>query len=203
MYRLLLLVALLPLLSFQCHKYEANPCEDRSYTFTVTGNLEPAGALLQAGDTLFFNSAFSRRLVPELRADTVDYSGSTGLSGTISVYSVDTINHSLLQTGPAIRFLPVEGSFTQPASTYYQQFQLSERAQQYRVRLGIIPPAPGLYAVFVSDLQSGGLQGQDCGKAVFNMQLQNSAESQRLLQLALGRAATDAEQRHYFCFRRS
>ncbi|TCJ14353.1 hypothetical protein EPD60_10165 [Flaviaesturariibacter flavus] len=194
MNRILIAGSVLLLMAFRCR--QDYPCAEQSYTFGVTGSYTPAPAVVDAGDTVFFESVIARQLYDSLSGRAIDYSNAKGIEGSVSLYRIDTLRHRISTDSVTARFLLLD-ALPGPVSGTTQHFLFREGPAQYQARVGVIVGARGIYALYATGPVSSGLQGQDCGGAAFHLRVAQSAASAALFQQAMNRLPGPGEDRLY------
>jgi hypothetical protein len=197
MSRLPIIALVLLLMAFRCH--QDYPCASQSYVFGVDGHFAPASASVTTGDTVLFESSFSKVIYDSVTSGTINYNGSKGIEGSLEVYRIDTVHHRFSTDSFSVRFVPLEGTFSSGSGTA-QRFLFGEDPSAYQARVGLLISTPGIYVVHASDLISNGLQGQDCGSASFLLHVPQPAASIALFSQAMGRPPAGGEDELY-CFR--
>ncbi|RYZ20813.1 MAG: hypothetical protein EOO16_15400 [Chitinophagaceae bacterium] len=180
-------------------KREDPPCEGKAYFFNAELQVEPDQARLAPGDTVYLSGVIPKTLVSTDRNEAVDYSGSTGIRGTVSLQRLDTAGHALRDTGFAVRFVATSGRILDTTDTRNTALaEFSEDAQNYSLRLGLVLRDTGTYLLSITELYSDGLAGQECNRALFAVRLRNPNQRLGLLEQGLGRSFNLPERNRYY-----
>lgn len=157
------------------------------------------------GDSLHLHSSFSKTLTDQVNTSwVVDYSNSVGIGGNITLYEFDTVLHKVIDAVNKFNYFVTRGTLnTSPLSplnikdVYYEELSTS-----YDVDLSILPTVKGIYAIYISDLYSNGLRGDDCTNAGFSNTLTNTNKNINLFEYAMNRPpASQFEIDRIYCFR--
>jgi hypothetical protein len=201
-----LLITAIPLLfAASCKKENSTkPCVGNAYIFATTSNWSLQREIYNIGDTIFLNSSFSKNLNDLVGNYNVDYSNSTGINGSITLFELDSIQHLTIDAVEKFNFTPISGNISnnnnKPARI--KDYLYQELTNIYSFKLGIIPKSKGIYTMFISDLTSQGIVGKNCTNASFTNTLTNSNKNINLFQYAMNRPpASQFEIDRIYCFR--
>lgn len=206
-FRIGLLIAAVQILSSaSCNKDGTSCLSTRTvYSFIVTSEWSPQKEVYNISDAILLTSTFSKSLTdlanPSL---TINYSNSTGIGGNITIYKLDTILKQVEDAADKFDYHALKGelktSDLKPSrikDTYYEEVPSS-----YNLIVSITAKEKGIYAIFISDLLSRGISGENCTKANFVNTLTNTNKNVNLFQHAIGRPpASQYEIDRIYCFR--
>lgn len=189
----LLLTATQFLLASGCRK-GSTPCQFGSYSFAVASEWSPQKEVYNVRDTIIFTSTFSKTLQdlvnPLLQ---IDYSNSTGISGDIVIYYLDTVTRQPIPARDSFAFYSITGKFVERTGNQNSgiNFNYSESNSSYSFKGGLICKRKGIYTVSISNLYSRGIKGKNCTNAGFVMTLNNTNKNLHLHEYALQVSASD------------
>ncbi|TCJ14352.1 hypothetical protein EPD60_10160 [Flaviaesturariibacter flavus] len=180
-------------------KREKVPCEGKAYFFDATLQVAPDRARYAPGDTLYVSGVIPKSLLSTDRNETIDYSGSVGIRGTVSLSRLDSAGRILRDTGFNVLFIAETGRVLDTTTARNAALaEFSEGAQNYALRLGIVLRDTGTYLLAITDLYSDGIAGQECNRALFAVRLQNPDRRLGALEQGLGRYFNVPERNRYF-----
>lgn len=200
-----LLITIMPFfIAATCNKNDTTPCMNNAYSFAVSSEWGPQREVYNIGDTIFINSSFSKTLTDLTGNYSVNYSNAKSIGGNLSVYEMDSIQYIVINAAPKFNFIQQVGTIltnTQQPNRIKNIMYL-ESGSAYSFKLGIIPQNKGLYAIFISNLNSDGIIGKNCTNAGFANTLINSNKNINLFQYAMNRPpASQYEIDRIYCFR--
>ena len=201
----LLITATLFILGSGCGKNNPNEpkqCQSVDYSFSVTSEFSPQRETYNLGDTIFLNSSFPKSLVNLISNQTVDYSNSVGIGGTITYGYMDTIAQIGIDAYSKFTTLPILGSITQILNSPEKGVNSNYlESNMYVLKIAIKLKNKGLFVIGVGNLGSKGLIGKDCTNAGFSMTVTNTNKNLNLFQYAMGYAPDALLQKSIYCFR--
>lgn len=200
----LLITAMPFFIAATCNKNDTTPCMNTAYSFAVTSEWSLQREVYNIGDTIFINSSFSKILTDLIGNFSVNYSNAKSIGGNLFIHEMDSIQHIVLDAVPKFNFIQQVGiasnNTQQPNRT--KDIMYLESSSAYSFKMGIIPQKKGLYAIFISNLNSDGIIGKNCTNAGFANTLTNSNKNINLFQYAMNRPpASQYEMDRIYCFR--
>jgi hypothetical protein len=202
--KVLLITAIPFFIAASCNKNDTRPCTNGGYAFAVTSEWNPQREIYNIGDTIFLNSSFSKSLLDLIGNFNVDYSNAKSIGGNITCFELDSVQHQVVGAVSKFIFVQTTGSVVdnpqlplEKRNIFYQELNNS-----YNFKIGIIPKNKGLYAIFISNLNSQGIIGKNCTNADFANTLTNTNKNINLFQYAMNRLpASQFEIDRIYCFR--
>ncbi len=175
------------------------------YSFKVTSEWSPQKETYNIGDTLLLSSTFPKTL-PDLVNPllTIDYSNSTGIGGSNAFYEFDTIQNKVKGAVAKFDFIPIIGVIENGSIVPSEQriIAYKETSSNYHFSLKVVLKSKGIFAFYISDLLSRGINGKNCTKAGFTNTLTNTNKNLNLFQYAMNRPpASQFEIDRIYCFR--
>ena len=200
----LLITAAQFILGAGCRK-ASTPCVFGGYNFAVTSEWRPQKEIYNVGDTIFLTSTFPKILSDLVNPSlTIDYSNSTGIGGSIAFYELDTIQSKVLGAVSKLEFVPIIGLIANGNIVPAEQKSITykETSTSYQFNLKIVLKSKGIYAFYISNLLSRGINGKNCTNAGFTNTLTNTNKNLNLFQYAMNRPpASQYEIDRIYCFR--
>jgi hypothetical protein len=143
-----------------------------TYSFAVTAHFTPERDSIRVGDTLYLVSEFPSTMIPVGGDQPVDYSNSTGIGNNLGIRKLEP---SRVITGAVFDFdyISIDGEIYNsrdiPSPERVQQLRYGEKSGMYRLKIGMIPKAKGIYSLAIgfSGLSNGRKSGDKCTKASF------------------------------------
>lgn len=201
----LLFAAILVLFSTACNKDKTKPCLNGSYSFVVTSDWSPQQEIYQIGESLRLHSVFSKTLTDQVDTSiTIDYGNSVGIGGNITIHQLDTVQHIVIDAANDFDYNVITGTISTSSTKplRIKDINYQELSSTYEVDISIIPTTKGIYAIYISDLLSNGLRGDNCTNAGFSNTLANTNQNINLFQYAMNFSPTSAyETQRIYCFR--
>lgn len=198
------LLPLLTLINLSCNKGQIRPCiSGVAFSFSSTAIFSPEQSVFSVGDTIFLTSEIPKMLQDNINsANTIDYSGSAGISGNLLTAKFDTVRREVLDSYSSFTInallgssIPIIDKPNKGVSFFYQENTL------YQLKLGIVLKERGIFILGLSDCLSAGLPGKRCSSAAFSMKVTNAEKNFGFYEYALGRPADSFAQDRGFCFR--
>lgn len=202
--KVLLITAIPFFLSASCNKNDTRPCTNGAYAFAVTSEWNNQREIYTIGDTIFLNSSFSKNLTDLIGNFNVDYSGAKSIDGNLFIHEMDSVQHIILDAVQKFTFIQQIGTVSNNSQqpSRIKDMKYLESSNAYTFKMGIIPKNKGLYAIFISNLNSQGIIGKNCTNADFADTLTNSNKNINLFQYAMNRPpASQYEIDRIYCFR--
>jgi hypothetical protein len=143
-----------------------------SYSFEVTAEFTPEKDSIRVGDTLYLVSEFPSTMIPAGSTQPVDYSRSTGISNILNVNKLEP-NRVIADAVFDFDYINIDGEIYNsrdiPSPNRVQQLRYEEKSGMYRLKVGLIPKAKGIYSLATgfSGLSNGRKSGDKCTKASF------------------------------------
>jgi hypothetical protein len=201
----LLITATLIITAFSCNKDKAtNPCVVNAYSFAVTSEWIQQREVYSIGDTIFLNSTFQKNLLDLVGNYNVDYSNAKSIGGNVTFYELDSVQHRVLGAVSKFVFSQITGSNESNSQlpNEIKNIFYHESSSAYTYKIGVIPKSKGLFAFFISNLNSQGILGKNCTNASFVNALSNTNKNINLFQYAMNRPpASQFEIDRIYCFR--
>ncbi len=193
------------LLSSGCNKDDTKPCWSGGYSFSITSEWMPQKEIYNIADTITLLSTFSKTLTDQINTSLIiDYSNSVGIGGGITIYKLDTILHQPQDAAYEFEYFTVKGSISDSETKplRIKNILYKELSSEYSLHIRLRPKEKGIYAIYISNLGSQGLLGQNCTNAEFNNILTNTNKNLSLFEYAMGRPpASQYEIDRLYCFR--
>ncbi len=199
----LLITATQFLLTSGCRK-GSTPCVFGGYSFAVSSEWSPQREVYNIGDTILLTSTFSKSLTDLVNPSlTIDYSNSTGISGSNAFYELDTIQSKVIGAVSKLEFIPIIGVISDGNIVPAEQKSITykESNTNYQFTLKVVLKSKGIYAFYISNLLSRGINGKNCTNAGFTNTLTNANKNLNLFQYAMNRPpASQFEIDRIYCF---
>ena len=202
--KVLLITAMPFFIAASCNKNDTRPCANGGYAFTVKSEWSPQREVYNIGDTIFLNSTFSKTLLDVIGNFNVDYSNAKSIGGNLFIHEMDSVQHVVLDAVQKFNFIQQVGIVLNNPQQANRIINVSyfETSATYIFKMGIIPKNKGLFAIFISNLNSQGIIGKNCTNAGFTNTLTNSNKNLNLFQYAMNRPpASQFEIDRIYCFR--
>lgn len=202
----MLFIASQLLLGASCGKGSLTGCgQNNAYAFLANSNWMPQKQSYNVGDTLYLASTIPKILTDQVNtAIVVDYSNSMGIGGNITFFELDSMAHQALDATVKFEVSASTGQVSNHPDNpgRLKVFEYAEGSTNYSLLIRVIPKQKGIFALFISDLLSAGLQGKNCTKAGFSNILTNTNKNLNLFQFAMQRPpASQYETDRIYCFR--
>ena len=176
-----------------------------AYSFRVTSEWSPQKVVYSIGDTITLFSSFPKTLQNFLGTSSlIDFGNSTGIGGSHAFYELDSNQNIVKGALMKLEFFPVVGDVRPGVNVPDKQKSISyqELPNAYQFKLKIVLRSKGIYAFFISDLASSGINGKNCTQAGFTNTVSNTDKNLNLFQYAMNRPpASQFETERIFCFR--
>ncbi|RYY97917.1 MAG: hypothetical protein EOO11_09540 [Chitinophagaceae bacterium] len=190
--------ALLVLLcAFRCSR-GPDCAPDAGHTFRSEAAWEPGVARYRTGDTLWFRAALPNVLRDTRTGQDVPY--YRGITQTLLLYRLDSVQGAHLPAAADFRFVPVAGALADPSGADRQGFRYAGDSAGYALRIGLVALRPGLYAVLAQNA-AGGRGGTPCDVVLFESRVVNADRFLTMYRTAMGAAAQPDPGEQLFCFR--
>ena len=176
-----------------------------AYSFRVTSEWSPQKVVYSIGDTITLFSSFPKTLQNFLGTSSlIDFSNSTGIGGSYAFYELDSSQNKVKGAVMKLEFIPLVGDVRPGIIVPDDQKSISyqELPNAYQFKLKIVLRSKGIYAFFISDLLSRGINGKNCTEAGFTNIVSNTDKNLSLFQYAMNRPpASQYEVDRIYCFR--
>ena len=192
------------LLSSSCNKNGTIPCRSASYSFFVTSEWSPQQEVYNIGDTIYLNSSFQKKLVDGISGKIVEYSNAVAIEGASAIYEIDTATHTPIGGTSKFEFYSEIGVIGNDVIILSNNKSLlyKELSTTYVLKIKAVAKQKGIFAFFIPDLKSSGLNGRNCTNAYFVNTLTNTNRGLGLFQYAMNRPpASQYEIDRIYCFR--
>ena len=134
---------------------------------------------VQIGDTIYLFSSFPTTLTEQSTGQSIDYSRSSGIGGTLNVSNLE---HGDTVAGDAVfdfDYVNIKGRIYNdrsiPRPDGVQQLAWEEMGDKYELKVGIIPKRTGNYILGIGNALSNGKGNtRNCEKASFVITLTNT-----------------------------
>jgi hypothetical protein len=149
-----------------------------TYSFEVTAEFTPEKDSIRVGDTLYLVSEFPSIMIPVGGDQPVDYSNSTGIGNTLGINKLEP-NRVISDAVYNFDYISIDGEIYNsrdiPSPDRVQQLRYVEKSGMYRLKVGLIPKAKGIYSLGIgfSGLSNGRKSGDKCTKASFPTSVTN------------------------------
>ncbi|MGI8601000.1 MAG: hypothetical protein ACR2KB_17225 [Chitinophagaceae bacterium] len=192
------------LISAGCRK-ASTPCIFGGYSFAVSSEWSPQNEIYNVGDTILLTSTFPKTLSDLVNPSlAIDYSNSTGIGGSYIFYEFDTTQNKVKGAVAKLEFIPLIGVVNDGDIVPSEQKSITykESSSNYQFKLKVVLKSKGIFAIFISDLLSRGINGKNCTNAGFSNTLTNTNNNLNLFQYAMNRPpASQYEIDRIYCFR--
>ncbi len=183
-----------------CHKL----CVPNYYNFHIDSTvIKPTQDSIVIGDTLFFESTTSTRMINESDGKLVDYSGADNLGSVLGVGEL----LGLSQIGDAVNYfsyLPIKGQIytdNHLSPNRVKQILFAEENDSYKLSFAIVPQKKGIYALSIADMPD---VVRKCDRSVISMKFSPNINNHLhyLKDIYYGGGAVDPlDSTHSYCFK--
>jgi hypothetical protein len=181
-------------------------CANTVYYFKAAAQEYHDNDSIPVGDTVWIEFNLPTSFIDLSSNKQIDYSNSINFGNFIrelkftggsildpgTEYSPQDFKYILIVGNPTQNNFPKEG----------QAYNFSELNNSYKLKVGLIPTMPGIYALSISDADGVYRKGDECTKAHFYFQLNNTNQHLYLYQNNRpGYQISDYERAHLYCFK--
>lgn len=167
-------------ISFTCRRLI---CSDSiSYSFNIGMSASPDNDSIMNGDTIWLECNASARMTDLFSGDTINFGNAKNLGTVVTLLrflpgnnvngAIDNFNLNLIKGS--------EAGTTNPVSN--KTYVFSAESNMYKFKLAIISKDTGRFALTISNATNVYRQGDNCTKAVFEIDFQNTNQHFYLLQ---------------------
>lgn len=150
-----------------CRKDSSKPCPRGRYSFDVTTQLLNEKAFYYINDTIVINSIIPKTLTDAITNGAINYSNNLGIGGSIGFTRIDSINSTIEKAIESLVII-TELGMTSINSSKFLLVTYQEVAQNFLLRIKIVPKKIGSYYIGVNDMYCQGIIGKDCTNANFS-----------------------------------
>lgn len=199
----LLITAVQYILAASCNKDSPRQCRG-GYVFPATSEWSPQQETYRIGDTLYLTSTIPKLLTDQINTSIViDYNNSVGIGGDLSIRFLDSIARTASPGKDSFEFVSFVGTFQE--RTFNKESGINmlyfENFTYYQFKGAVICKKKGVYGIGVGNLISGGLRGQNCSNANFEMTVTNTQKNLSIWENALNITIDNDGERKGFAFR--
>ncbi len=157
------------------------PCIEASYSFAANTQISPDLDSIKIGDTLYLISTFPTSLFDQTNRTIIDYSNANDIESTLSIAQLITGDSIPKGSVHDFRYTSELGMIYNvaniPSPETIQQLRYQQVANNYQIKVGLIPQHAGIFALGIGNgLSNGRNKSNKCEKASFMFTIANTAQ---------------------------